>query len=237
MLKNFDQELTETMKEKQYMKAILFGSVGSIAETSEIQRASFNEAFTQHGLSWHWEQTQYAAMLERSGGIRRLEEFARRDGITIDAAAIHQSKFEIFKRKLESMSLQPRPGVLEVIAWANANQVKVGLVTTTYRNTLEAVVEATEGLSMDDFDVTTDVDSVEQRKPASDCYQKAILELSLTANECVAVEDNVDGYTASQLAGVTCYCCPGENTRLHRFPDSAQKVPQITPAILGAELV
>lgn len=219
------------------MKAILFGSVGSIAETSEIQRASFNEAFSKHGLSWHWEQRQYAAMLERSGGIRRLDDYAKRESDAIDAIAIHQTKFEIFKSKLDSKPIPARPGVLETIQWAKQNGIKVGLITTTYRNTLEAVVNATQGISLKDFDITTDVDSVDNRKPASDCYEKALTDLGLSASDCVAIEDNVDGFAASQLANVVCYCCPGENTRDHRFPESAQKIPHISPNLLGAELV
>jgi len=30
---------------KKYYKALLFGSIGTLVETSEIQRKSFNEAF------------------------------------------------------------------------------------------------------------------------------------------------------------------------------------------------
>lgn len=219
------------------MKAILFGSVGSIAETSEIQRASFNEAFVQHGLSWNWPQAEYAAMLERSGGIRRLDEFAKAQGVEVDTAAIHKTKFEIFKVKLAETQISPRSGVADTIAWAKKSGIKLALVTTTYRNTLDVVVQATEGVTLDDFDVITDIDSVENRKPAADCYQSAIALLGLTTDDCVAIEDNVDGYIASQLAGLNCYCCPGENTQLHRYPDSTLKVRSISPEILGAQMV
>jgi len=40
----------------KYYKALLFGSIGSIVETSEIQRKSFNKAFKQYGLDWNWDQ-------------------------------------------------------------------------------------------------------------------------------------------------------------------------------------
>ena len=35
-------------------KAILFGSIGTIVETSELQRKSFNQAFSEAGLDWNW---------------------------------------------------------------------------------------------------------------------------------------------------------------------------------------
>ena len=37
-----------------HMTAALFGSIGTVVDTSEIQRESFNRAFAEHGLSWSW---------------------------------------------------------------------------------------------------------------------------------------------------------------------------------------
>ncbi len=54
------------------MKAIIFGSIGSVVETSELQRSAFNIAFKQHGLNWHWSQPEYQAMLRSSGGENRI---------------------------------------------------------------------------------------------------------------------------------------------------------------------
>jgi len=40
-------------------KAILFGSIGTLIETSDLQRESFNEAFKEAGLDWYWDQEDY----------------------------------------------------------------------------------------------------------------------------------------------------------------------------------
>ena len=37
-------------------KAILFGSIGTLAETSDLQRNAFNEAFKISGLNWFWDE-------------------------------------------------------------------------------------------------------------------------------------------------------------------------------------
>lgn len=37
------------------MKAILIGSIGTLADTSDMRREAFNEAFAQAGLDWTWE--------------------------------------------------------------------------------------------------------------------------------------------------------------------------------------
>ena len=49
------------------MPSILFGSIGSIADTSELQRQSFNQAFEQHKLDWYWSQDEYSEMLKKMG--------------------------------------------------------------------------------------------------------------------------------------------------------------------------
>ena len=50
------------------IKAILFGSIGTIIETSEIQRASFNQAFLEKGLDWYWSKETYKKLIKKSGG-------------------------------------------------------------------------------------------------------------------------------------------------------------------------
>ncbi|MFT7179418.1 MAG: phosphoglycolate phosphatase-like HAD superfamily hydrolase, partial [Oceanospirillaceae bacterium] len=37
-------------------KAILFGSIGTLVETSELQRRAFNQAFSEAGLDWNWSE-------------------------------------------------------------------------------------------------------------------------------------------------------------------------------------
>ena len=98
------------------MPSILFGSIGSIADTSELQRQSFNQAFKQHKLDWHWSQDEYSQMLSKNGGKQRIQDYATSLGQSVDAAAIHESKSQIFQHYLETGKVKPRPGVVETIA-------------------------------------------------------------------------------------------------------------------------
>lgn len=50
------------------MTALLFGSIGTIADTSELQREAFNAAFLRHGLDWSWDRATYRALLTTAGG-------------------------------------------------------------------------------------------------------------------------------------------------------------------------
>jgi hypothetical protein len=82
------------------MSAIFFGSIGTIADTSELQRQAFNQAFALHNLDWNWSREEYRALLEQSGGAQRIEDYARSRGQLVDAKAVHRSKSEIFQAPL-----------------------------------------------------------------------------------------------------------------------------------------
>ena len=63
----------------KYYKALLFGSIGSIVETSEIQRKSFNKAFKKYGLDWNWTKREYLSLLNKSGGKDRISRYAKKN--------------------------------------------------------------------------------------------------------------------------------------------------------------
>ena len=54
------------------IKAVLFGSIGTIIETSDIQRNCFNQAFQKVGLNWYWSKIIYKSMLKKPGGEKRV---------------------------------------------------------------------------------------------------------------------------------------------------------------------
>ena len=64
------------------VKAILFGGIGTLLETSEIQRMAFNEAFDRCGLDWHWDRDAYLDMLAIPGGVQRILRYAEAQGET-----------------------------------------------------------------------------------------------------------------------------------------------------------
>ena len=75
----------------KYYKALLFGSIGSIVETSEIQRKSFNEAFKQYGLEWNWTKSKYLSLLSKSGGKDRISVYAKKKKIEVNSCLLYTS--------------------------------------------------------------------------------------------------------------------------------------------------
>jgi HAD superfamily hydrolase (TIGR01509 family) len=215
------------------MPAVLFGSIGTIADTSELQREAFNEAFREHGLDWHWSREEYQRLLEDSGGARRIAAYAESQGDEVDAAAVHRTKSRIFQEKLRASHVAPRPGLVDTLAQVRSNGYKLGLVTTTSAENITALTEAMRPqIDIESFDLIVDSSSVERSKPDPEAYRFALARLDEKPHACLAVEDNVGGVQAAVSAGLTCVVFPGENNAEHGFDGAAERVDRLAFAEL-----
>lgn len=201
------------------MPAILFGSISTIADTSELQRGSFNKAFAAHDLGWSWSRADYLPMLTTSGGRARIASYAHSRGEHVDAQAVHATETEMFANDVAAAQITPRPDVAATITTAHAHGIKVALVTTTSARNINALLDALHPyITPAMFDLIVDGSDVQHRKPAGDAYRYALLYLREKATNCVAIEDNIDGVTSAHAARLTCVAFPNHNTARHDFP-------------------
>jgi HAD superfamily hydrolase (TIGR01509 family) len=215
------------------MPALLLGSISTLADTSELQRQAFNEAFAAHGLDWRWDPDQYRSLLSGSGGQARIAGYARSRGQSVDAQAVHETKTRIFRERLTAGGASPRPGVTDSIASAKRAGWKVGLVTTTSGGNVDALLRAlSPAVSPRDFDVIVDSSRVARPKPDAAAYVFALGQLGEAADQCVAVEDNAGGVAAAVAAGVPCVAFPNENTAGEAFAGARDRVARLDPAKL-----
>ena len=192
------------------MRALCFGSIGVVAETSELQRRAYNMAFAEHDLDWYWNVANYCEMLRSPGGLRRLKAFT--SGAMSDAmlVSIHQAKQDRFGDLL-AQGISPRAGVAECIAHCLANDIKLAFVTTTTKRTLEILTEAlAPHIDFSEFDLLTTKLDVVKEKPSSEVYEFALAKLGVEAADCIAIEDSEPNQEAALKADVFCYLYAGE---------------------------
>ena len=218
------------------MPAVLFGSISTLADTSELQRQAFNEAFAESGLDWEWSRDDYVAMLSSNGGAQRIQDYAQSRGQDVDAAAVHARKSEIFQRLLSDSGVKPRVGVTATIAEAKKNHHKIGFVTTTSPANVEALLSAlAPEISAETFDLIVDQESVSAAKPSAAAYEFALEQLGERADSVVAIEDNLGGVAAAVQAGIPCLAFLNENTSRAdqaEFTAAIQIVESLDPAVV-----
>lgn len=207
------------------MTSILFGSISTIADTSELQRDAFNRAFREHGLDWEWGRDDYRELLRESGGRDRVAAQAKERGEDVDADAVHATKSRIFQESLPGAGLHPRDGVVETIREAKEAGHRVALVTTTATENVDALLSALEpGLGRTDFALVADASDVDRPKPDGAAYRAALEALGEDAAGAVAIEDNLGGVQAAKDAGVAVVAFPNANTADHDFAPADGRV-------------
>jgi len=192
------------------MKAIIFGSIGTLVETSEIQRKSFNQAFKEMDIDWYWDKEEYKKLLKKSGGIKRVEYFADLNKDLIDSKKVRELKTQIFNKFLKSNIISPRDGVFDVIEHAKKNDIKIGLASTTTVENVDAIFTTLGNkIKKKDFNFIGNNTLIERIKPHPDIYIKAIKELDVESEECIAIEDSVESAMSAYKAEIECIAFPG----------------------------
>ncbi|RVT83936.1 HAD family hydrolase [Rhodobacteraceae bacterium CCMM004] len=216
------------------IKAVLLGSIGVLAETSELQREAFNRAFAEAGLDWVWSPEDYRTLLERPGGRDRIAREAERAEIQVDAAALHRRKSELFQERMMEVGLTLRPGVAEVIEAAGRQRTLLGLVTTTDRANVSRMLEAlTHPVTAEDFAFIGSRDMVARGKPDPEIYARALHLLDLAPTDAVAVEDTPESAASALAAGIPTLAYPGHYHRGRAFPPGAQRIEVLSAAAVG----
>ena len=100
---------------------LMFGSIGAVMETSDVQRRAYNQALSEAGLSWLWTRDIYAELLNQSGGQDRLRMLAAATGQALtqqQIESIHSRKTDIACAELSATRTPLRPGVAQLMQWA-----------------------------------------------------------------------------------------------------------------------
>jgi HAD superfamily hydrolase (TIGR01509 family) len=193
------------------IKALIFDVDGTIADTEETHRQSFNAAFLEHGLPWDWSRREYAELLRTSGGKERLAvyidrlEAPRREQARLKRMVqlIHATKTRIYAELIADGRAPLRPGVARLIGEARSSGVRLGIASTTTSANISALIGAQLGAeAWDWFEALACGDVVAHKKPAPDIYVRALGMLRLPAEACVAFEDSVNGLRSAKAAGL-----------------------------------
>lgn len=191
------------------MKALLLGSIGVLAETSELQRQAYNAAFVAHGVDWHWNIASYCRHLATPGGQNRLRTLGGDALSESEIRRIHETKQDVFAASLAG-GVAPRAGIVETLSTARAAGLRIGFVTTTTPRTVTMIQEALAGhIDMSDFALITSKGDVSKEKPHGDIYEFALSRLGIGPQDALAVEDTVASQTAATAAGIRCHLYTG----------------------------
>lgn len=217
------------------MKALLFGSIGVLADTSAVQLGAYNQSFEKHGLDWRWSTNEYSLMLSQSGGQNRLQWYAENVIQTpLDPEflmSIHKVKTQLFNARLEVDGITLRPGILRLMKEAADSLIPCAWVTSTELTNLETIAHASgDKTLLQRFMHISFRGNVEHTKPHPDPYNQALHTLQVDPGQAVAVEDTKVCVRSAIAAGVTCIATPNSFTVGQDFSEATSCVSHLGDA-------
>jgi len=211
-------------------KAIIFDVDGTLADTEDGHRQSFNKAFADNGLNWHWDDALYNKLLKVTGGKERIKYFVSDFLKDFDPPAdfegfvknLHAIKTAHYTTMLGEGHIPLRPGIKQLISDAHNAGITLAIATTTTPENVSALLEVTLGADWQSlFAANGCGDIVPHKKPAPDIYFWVLDKLGLSAADCIALEDSQNGLRSSLAADIKTYVTTNQYTRDQDFSGAA----------------
>ena len=226
------------------LKALIWDVDGTLTESEEAHRAAFNRAFVDFELPWHWDQVLYSKLLGVAGGKERIAHYIRDfhkswsdDNMQQNLVSrVHARKTEHYAELVRTGRLTPRPGVKRLLTEARDAGLKLAIATTTTPANVTMLLDSLfDGLDLR-WTAIAAGDLVRRKKPAPDVYLLALMQLGLSATECLAVEDSRLGLLSATSAGISTLVTPSTYTRGENFDEALAVVEHLgdadTPCVL-----
>lgn len=195
------------------LRGVLFDMDGLLVDSEPIWFEVESTVMSRLGGSW--DESDQAALV--GGSLQRsldylLAKASRPVGRDVVADWMVSGMVEL----LSTRPLRVMPGARELLAEVAAAGVPYGLVTSSERPVMEAVLDRLNVT----FPVTVCGDDVSNSKPDPEPYLMAAAKLGADPRRCVALEDSPNGVAAAEAAGCLMVAVPSlvpipaENGRL-----------------------
>ncbi|HZV17290.1 MAG TPA: HAD-IA family hydrolase [Sphingobium sp.] len=220
------------------VKAIIFDCDGVLVDTErDGHRVGFNRAFKHFGIDAEWDVALYAKLLQVAGGKERMrayfDEYGWPESTDTDAAkdelilALHKKKTEITAGLVAEGGLPLRPGILRIVDEAIANDVALGVCTTSNPKFIDAVLDLMGPERKAKFAFVHAGDVVKKKKPDPEIYELAKQSLGLPVHDCIVIEDSRNGLLAAVGAGLPTLITTSTYTMDEDFREAAKVVPEL----------
>ena len=154
-----------------------------------------------------------------------------RYGLKPSEDELEQRQYNYILEEVEENQIQPSEGLIELLQWLKEEQIRIGLVSSSWGSFVHSVLEHYNIKHF--FDYVIAGDDVERKKPFPDGYLKALDLFSLPSSSAIAIEDSKTGSEAAISAQLKCigYQNPTSGkqdlTKCYKVIDQLNQVKQI----------
>ena len=185
--------MSEKMKN---IKAIIFDMDGVILDSESISDITWRKAAEERGLTVNDEILNACRGSNKNDTIVTLKKYY---GSDFDSEAFLERTSELFHEIEEKDGIPLLPYAKEILAYLKP-RYRLALASSTRGPTVERQLGAAGVI--DFFETRTTGEQVEHSKPNPEIYLMACKSIGMKPEECVAIEDSLNGIRSAHAAGL-----------------------------------
>ncbi|CAO2162947.1 unnamed protein product [Urochloa humidicola] len=236
------------------LDALIFDCDGVILESEHLHRQAYNDAFAHFGVRCppssadplYWDEAFYDELQNRIGGGKpKMRWFFGENGWPSSKIfetppandsdkeklvdTIQDWKTERYKEIINSGTVKPRPGVLQLMDEVKGAGIKLAVCSAATKSSVIMCLENLIGLErFNGLDCFLAGDDVKLKKPDPTIYITAAEKLGVEITNCLVVEDSVIGLLAAKGAGMSCIITYTPSTASQDFTDAIATYPDLS---------
>jgi HAD superfamily hydrolase (TIGR01509 family) len=185
------------------LAGVLFDMDGLLVSTEETWFEVETELMVELGASWGPEHQAALVGGPLAHSAQYMLDLADRSDV--DRAWVETALLDGMVARLREGPVRWMPGARELLGEVTDAGLPAGLVSSSYRSVMDAVLDA---VGRERFAITVSADDVARTKPHADPYLAAAAALGVDPKSCVALEDSTTGAAAARAAGCITVAVP-----------------------------
>ena len=181
------------------IRAVIFDMDGVLVDSEPLINVAAIAMFKEKGLSV---QPRDFLPFVGAGEDRYIGGVAEHYSFPLDLPAAKQRTYEIYL-DLVPTRLQAFPGAVDLVHNCRQAGLLVAVASSADAIKVRANLEKI-GLPIQFWNAVIQGEDVKKKKPAPDIFLSAAAKIGASPEECVVVEDAVNGVQAANVAGMRC---------------------------------
>lgn len=191
--------ILSAMNDTGKIKAVVFDMDGVLTDSEPIINAAAIGMFKEEGLIVHPEDF---LPFVGTGEDRYIGGVAEKYSFPLDLPAAKKRTYEIYLA-LVPARLEAFPGAQDLVQHCRQAGLKIAVASSADLIKIEANLRKIS-LPPELWDAIVSAEDVKNKKPAPEIFLAAARKLGLAPEQCVVVEDAVNGIQAAKAAGMRC---------------------------------
>jgi sugar-phosphatase len=204
-------------------KAVIYDMDGIIINTLPLGKKVEYAIFKKHGV--HLKEEMYKDTI----GLREDETIAywckKYHWHNINQEEVLQEYLSYYEKEVYENGVLMR-GVLESLQFFQNKQVKLAIASSSFTKQINAVVKKFDIEKY--FDIIYSAEYEEYGKPHPGVYLTTAKYLHVSPNECLAIEDSLNGVIAAKAARMSCLYVPLEKLDNRAFCMADYALPSLS---------